>query len=149
MWVRRSRARDSCISSRARSTQCDRAAAGRDQLELRLGEPGRVGEVDVRAEQPEPVERVDRPGKAGHADMHRDGQAELAGELEVVLGDLGRSERRSPQGEAHPQPVLRAAGEQLIAGASGVLGMRGRGIAEERQTMWAWTAVEEQPPIPD
>ena len=58
--------------------------AGSDQVELLVGQHVAVGVVHVGAEQTEPLEGRDGVSGAGHADVQRDRQAQLAGEREVL-----------------------------------------------------------------
>ena len=96
------------------------AAAGGQQVPLGVGQEVAVHVVDVGAEQAVALEVGDGVAGAGHADVDRDRQPEVAGEGVVLRVAGGAGEGRPAQPHAHPQPPVAAGAEVLVAHPAGV-----------------------------
>ena len=85
-----------------------------------VGQEVAVHVVDVGAEQAVALEVGDRVAGAGHPDVDRDRQPEVAGEGVVLDVAGGAGEGRPAQPHPHPQPPVAAGGEVLVAHPAGV-----------------------------
>ena len=116
--------------------------AGGDQVEFLVGQHVAVHVVDVGAEQPAAFQGGHGAGRAGHAHVHGDREAEVAGEREVLGVAFLAGEARPEQCHAHLQPQVGSRGELFAAHPASVRGVRRVRIVGGRPG----TAVEEVAP---